>query len=320
MPYWSSGNAHGGIESRVSYIYQSRHTSVSDSPLRVQLGKFACGNAMALNFQLRRDAHAIGEFTATLAFARPVGAAAFAKVVERLKEASEKYNLPAQMNVQAFFIKVGNSPEPPPPGGMGFQRFAENGEIACSLWCDSDSMALTIRDYDRWDNARSKVVEAFGHIAPAYMAEVPAVRAFQVQYLNEFASKDSAEQPAAEIFRPSSRWLSPYSYESLQPWHCHVGQFIPSDESSRFLVNINCDVAPQPFPPTEATRNYVKALILVSRQYDLHGVGPLVIEADKLQLILEQNFDAAHALEKTLLGELISDPYLDVMGEGARDN
>ncbi|MBY4636441.1 hypothetical protein K5P26_04715 [Sphingopyxis sp. XHP0097] len=275
---------------------------------------------MALNFQLRRDAHAIGEFTATLAFAHPVGAAAFSKVVERLKESAHQLNLPAQMNVQAFVIKVGNPPGPPPPSGVGFQRFADNGEIACSLWCDPNGITLTLRDYDRWHSARSKLVEAFTNIAPAYMAEVPAIRAFQLQYLNEFISKVSPNQSPAEIFRSNSRWLAPYAYESLQPWHCHVGQFIPAEEGSRFLININCDAVPQPYPVVEATRNHVKALILVSRQYDLHDIGPMVVEVEQLQTVLEQNFDAAHSLEKTLLGEIISDPYLDVMGEGVRDN
>jgi len=275
---------------------------------------------MALNFKLRRDAHAIGEFTATLAFSRSVSVRAFAKVIERLKEAAKTLDLPAQMNVQVFNIPVGPTTEPPPPGGLGFQRFASNGEIECSLWCDSDNISLTLRNYDRWHMVLPKIVEALVHIAPAYMAEVPAIRAFQVQYLNEFASKNSAEGVTAEIFRPDSRWIAPFSYSSAQPWHCHVGQFLPFDDKSRFLININCDVAPLPWPINPMTRNYVKVLILASRQYDLPSKGPLVTTTEKLSDVLNENFNTAHSLEKKLLSEIIADEYLDQMGEGARDH
>ena len=272
-------------------------------------GVSAYGNSMALNFQLRRDAHAIGEFTAKLVFAQAISARAFSSAVERLREVAAKLDLPAEMNVQFVKIRIGNPPSPQPPDGLGFQRFQKDGEVACSVYCDSDGITFTLRDYDRWQNVLPQVVESFSHIAPAYMAEVPAIKAFQVQYLNEFASINAPETPTREIFREGCRWVSPFSYDSLQPWHCHVGQFIPVNDNSRYLININCDVNTRPFPPTDGTRNFASVLILVSRQYDLPNSGPLVIEVEKLRA----------ALEKSLLGEIISDDYLDVMGDGARD-
>ena len=63
---------------------------------------------------------------------------------------------------------------------------AANGEIACSLWCDGDSISLTFRDYDRWKYILPKIVKTFSKIVPGYMAQVPAIHSFAVQYLNEF--------------------------------------------------------------------------------------------------------------------------------------
>lgn len=275
---------------------------------------------MALNFKLRRDAHSISEFNAVLVFSNSVSMHAFARVIEQLKTAAADLDLPAQMNVQVVNFTLPNGQMPPPPPGLGFQRFARDGEIACSLWCDADGIRLTIRDYDRWHNVFPKLLQAFLTIAPAYMSEVPAIKVCQVQYLNEFASNETAEISASEIFRSGSPWMAPFSANIAQPWHCHVGQFMPADDRSRYLLNVNFDVAPQPYPPTPVTRNFVKLLILVSRQYDLPGKGPLVLAVDELRAALEENFNSAHSLEKRLLSEIISDDYLDVMGEGARDH
>lgn len=274
---------------------------------------------MALNFELRRKAHAIGEFTATLAFSRPVSGLAFAKVIDRLKEVALRLDLPAQMNVSVLNISVGPKPESFPPSGLGFQRFASNGEIECSLWCDPDNINFTLRNYDRWQTVLPKILDALEHIIPGYMTEVPAVRAFQVQYLNEFASKDLAEGVVSEVFRAGNQWVAPFSYSCVQPWHCHVGQFINSDVQSRFLININCDVMPNPWPINDLTRNYVRVLILASRLYDLPERGPLIISLENLSVVLRENFNAVHSLEKKILGEIISNEYLDQMGEGARD-
>lgn len=146
---------------------------------------------MALNYQLRREKHAIGEFIATLKFSAAVSAPTFAKIVPLLNEAAKELDLPAPMNVQVFNVAFGTPQMPPPPSGTGFQRFAANGEIACSLWCDGDSISLTFRDYDRWKYILPKIVKTFSKIVPGYMAQVPAIHSFAVQYLNEFRGHKS---------------------------------------------------------------------------------------------------------------------------------
>ena len=275
---------------------------------------------MTLNYELRREAHAIGEFTATLSFQGAVSPATFANVVPLMREVAETMNLPAPMNVQVFNLGPGMASPVAQANGVGFQRFANNGEIACSLYCDQNSIAFTLREYDRWHNVLPMIIDAFSKIIPAYINEIPAVRIVNVQYLNEFRAKDEEFLNTSEIFRAGNKWISPFSFDSDEPWHCHVGQFINATEDYRNLININCDVSPSLNPLENVARNYVKVLILASCNYDLPDRGPLIVTSENIVDILADNFNSAHKLEKELLREIISDDYLAVMGDGANEH
>ena len=281
----------------------------------------AHGGMMALNFEIRREKHAIGEFVAKMQFASDVGGQTFAKIASLLKEVAAELDLPAPLNVQSFIFAIGNPPGPPPSsmGGSGFQRFSTNGEVACSLVCDSNSITFTLREYDSWSAVLPVITDTFSRIGTAYLAEVPAIRMFSVQYVNEFRATNPKTSSAAEIFRKSSKWISPFSYESDQPWHCHVGQFIPTGGDYRHLMNVNCDISPNIMPGEDVALNYARVLILAACHYDLPDVGPLIVDVESLRLAIETNFNDSHSLEKMLLGEIISDEYLAIMGEGANE-
>ena len=278
---------------------------------------------MTLNYDIRRETHAIGEFSATLKFAGPVGTQAFANVLVRLKEAADRLELPAPMNFQVLNFAIGdpNIPMPPPiaMNGGGFQRFLPNGEIACSLRCDPDSIIFSLREYDRWHHVLPKIVETFAAIGEAYLSEIPAVRSFGVQYLNELRSKTAEHRDATELFKSESKWIASFASGSDEAWHCHVGQFLQTGENQRYLVNVNCDIAPNIGPGEQAAHNYVRVLILAVRNYDLPDFGPLMVDVENFASAIESNFNDAHSLEKCILGQVISDDYLAIMGEGASE-
>lgn len=282
----------------------------------------ALSGVMALNFEIRREKHAIGEFIARMQFAKDVGAPTFAKIVSVLKEVAADLDLPAPLNVQSFVFAIGNpaGPPPSPMGGSGFQRFSSNGEVACSLVCDPNSIAFTLREYDRWMATLPVIAETFSRIGREYLAEVPAIRLFSVQYINEFRAVSPETSNTAELFRAQSKWIAPFSYESGEPWHCHVGQFIPSDGDHRYLVNVNCDISPNTLPGEDQARYYARVLILAARHYDIPGNGPLIVDVESLRSVIEENFNDTHSLEKRMLGEIISDEYLAIMGEGANEH
>lgn len=273
---------------------------------------------MGLNYDIRRPNHAIGEFTATLTFFGSVGAPTFARVQPLLAEVAKQLDLPATMNIQVLNFSFGNNSAPPPPTGTGYQRFAGNGEVACSLWCDASSITLTVRDYKRWEIELANIINAFSQIAPAYMVEVPAIHSFTVQYLNEFRAKDEVTRIASELFKRNNGWVYPRAFENSEPWHCHVGEFLKAEPPSRLLVNVNCDASLASIPPEQIVKHYVKVLILVAKHYDLPGIGPLIAKIEDLEQILRKNFDSIHDVEKKLLREIISDDYLEIMGDGAK--
>ncbi len=277
---------------------------------------------MALNYDIRRESHAIGEFSATINFASAVSATTFAKVLAVLKPIADELELPAPVNIQTFNIAIGNPTVQPPQAlnGAGFQRFAKTGEVACALVCDSDSITYTLREYDRWKDVISVLVEKISQLAAIYVSEVPAVRNFLLQYVNEFRATTPYIQSADELFRSGNRWLAPLALKNDRPWHCHVGEFLDAADDYRNLVNLNFDVSPQSAIQGEAPRNYVRVLILAANQYDLPSKGALVTNADAIAGEIQRNFNAAHALEKRILNEIISDDYIAIMGDGANEH
>lgn len=273
---------------------------------------------MPLNFDIRRDNHAISEFSATIKFSQQIDMTTFSAVTDALKVISQKdcLDLPAPMNVQIFQVGIGPTP-PSPMAGTGKQRFSSNGEIACSVWCDLDSITLTLREYDRWAGVKSTIEQGLCPLVAAYIKQVPAVRSVSVQYLNEFIAKDPSKKSAAEIFRPESQWISPFSYQSDEPWHCHVGQFIPKNDRFRHLININFDVAPAHNPEEKSIKTVAKLLIMSACNHDIADKGPLILRSENYKESIMNQFDVAHGLEKKLLVEVVSDDYLAIMGDGA---
>ena len=275
---------------------------------------------MPLNFVTRREKHAIAEFTAVIRFAYPINLTTFTGVSQALKDVSAEsvLNLPATMNVQIVQFGFGGAP-PPPTAGSGRQRFAPNGEIARSVWCDLDAITITVRDYTRWHDARQLLAEGLRPIIGAYLKEVPAVRNISVQYLNEFQSHEPGYVQTGELFRPDSKWVAPFAHEVDQYWHCHVGKFLPGDANFRHLVNVNCDIAPLGGPPEQANKTMAKVLIMSACHYDMPKKGPLILSSQTLKEAILTQFDIAHSMEKKILGEVISDAYLKTMGDGANE-
>lgn len=277
---------------------------------------------MALNYDIRREKHAIGEFSAIINFAGGVSASTFSMVLAALKPVAKNLDLPAPINIQTVNIAFGGpaGAQSQPVSGAGFQRFATTGEIACALVCDANSITFTLREYERWHDILPLLTEQIGSIAAAYASEVPAIRSFLLQYQNEFRANSPHVWNTDELFKQDSRWLAPIAKSSEQPWHCHVGTFSEANGSFRSLVNVNFDVSPHVFLAGEAPRNYVRVLVLASNQYDVPTVGALVVSPDNIASEIERNFNLAHALEKKVLNEIMSDAYIAIMGEGADEH
>lgn len=271
---------------------------------------------MTVNFELRRPKHAIGEFAGSVTLFQPVSPTTFGKVTLELEKLAEEMRLPRQ--IQSLPAHV--TSEAPFLGAplqaaiSGYQRYSEDGEVAISLICDPQSITLSRRDYSRWHKVKPEMLTALSRLIEVYIREVPAISSIKVQYLHEFLANSDGVTTAAEIFRGDSRWLAPFHQEQAGSWHCHTGVYLPEEGDRRQLVNINCDVTDVQSHPQEPSRLYVKALIMAGCFYNITGKRPLNVNSMTLPSSLEENFEASHVLEKSVLEQLVSDEYLAQMG------
>lgn len=277
---------------------------------------------MTLQYDLRRQHHAIGEFQASLHFFQPVSASTFSLVTEALRKLAEELDLPAPSPVQVFQFMIG--PQGPAPsstlgGGLGFQRFSKEGEVAESISCDANSITYVLRDYSLWEEVSPKLVRILTTLSACYIKEVPAIESIRLQYLNEFKSTSAEVKSAAELFREGSRWVAPLGYQVTEAWHCHVGVFVPHDANERRLVNVNCDISPTVDPTTNQSRILAKVLIMAGCFFNVPGGKPLIVPTDKLEGVLREKLDQAHKLEKDVLRDLVTDSYLDAIGANDAD-
>ena len=266
-------------------------------------------------FDMRRTRHAIGEFSATLKFFQAVSSNTFAKVKQTAQREATRLELPVPIRQQTFQFAIGPNVQLPPaqmPEGFGFHSFARTGEIETAILCEPDGVVLTLHDYDSWQIVHPMIVETLGNLAEEYLTEVPAVRSFAVQYLNEFKSHEPGNVSTAEVFKPN-RWLPKFGVEGDQPWHCHSGVFIPRDARSRFLVNVNFDIGTS-LEPTGAPHTLLKLLILVSLNFDVQGQPPLTVAVGDAREVLKEISDTVHGVEKDVLGEVLSEDYLKMVG------
>jgi hypothetical protein len=277
------------------------------------------GFVMPLSYKVRhRDRHAIAEFKATLTFAKQVGPKAFADATLAATALAKELRLLAPLNVQV--ISVGGGPQAiSAVGGVGFQRIGEDGQPLLSLMVDNDSITFATRMYDRWSSVREQVRDVMSWLIPSFAPESPSIKSFSVQYINEFMAPIAVSVDPSEVLRRDCRWMPAFMYDEPMSRHCHVGMFIPDSEIRRFLFNSNVDVQEVTAQIDAEQFTLLRALILVAAHFDLPGTSGFFVDLDTVSNDIMVQFDDAHALEKRMLVELISDDYLAIMGDGASD-
>lgn len=274
---------------------------------------------MTLSFGMRREHHAITEFMAAVEFFQPISQSGFGKVVERLRIVAAELKLPAPMPIQTFQFMAGpagmQSGSPALPGGVGFQRFSEAGEIAMSILCDANSITVTLRDYDNWESVYPRIRSAIEQLVIAYSVEIPAISSVRLQYLNEFRALSSETQSASELFNSNTIWLAPVCFGPEAEWHCHSGRYLAPAGAMRQLVNVNANSSRSAIEFGEEPRIYVALTLVGGCYYNLPGMSPLIVNSASAQSTLDRHFNLSHDLEKSVLRDVLSGGYLRAIGE-----
>lgn len=266
-------------------------------------------------FELRRNKHAISEFGATISFFKPVGQATFARCFEVINRVAEEFDLPAPMNMQVFTFNL-QSPQSAPETSTGYgrQRFSKNGEPEFSVFYDSDSVQVTLRDYSTWAEVLPKIMACMLPIVEVFRQEVPAIKAVGIRYTNEFRGGKNATAATVEVINPVSEWAPPIAKDTTDAWHSHVGRFEPISRACRRLVNVNMASALALMPDSTEPRHLVTVQIQVNMNYDIPGEQPLILDSEELATTVERVFNSAHDREKAVLAEVINPQYLRIMG------
>lgn len=269
--------------------------------------------AMNRVFELRRGTHAIAEFQASVQLFQAVSAAAFTRVSEKLRQIAAEFNLPASVPIQIFQLSASGQPAPQ-MAGIGYQRFAENGEVTMAILCDADSIIVTIRDYQGWQQTQQTLLRIFEHVLPEYMSEVPAAQSVRLQYVNEFRAINENTVDAADIYNAESQWIAPFVLSANEDWHCNVGRYIRFSEDRRDLVNVNSSAMRKADEPGQKTRLYVSTMIMAGCFYNIPNHSPLILDPAHLRDQLSDALNSAHSLEKQVLAETLAASYLEAVG------
>jgi hypothetical protein len=109
-----------------------------------------------------------------------------------------------------------------------------------------------------------------------------------------------------ELLRPDSQYLPSFAFSTKENWHSHVGYFVPVQQSSKRLVNINVDM----IDLTETSSSGSINVPVQRRSAGIYSmaqdrVDPTVSPADfaGMTSILQE----LHTILKKVFSELITD-------------
>lgn len=268
-----------------------------------------------MNFEMRRENHAIGEFSATIELFSEISNEAFLNTKKIASNIAKELGLPVPVKQQGFQFSVGPemSAKPVSVEAIGYQKFAPDGEVDTLFLCEQNKLTVTLHSYVSWIETKKLLKSIFEPLLDSYLDDVPAIKNVSLQYVNEFRSLSPHPTKADEMFRPESKWIPEFCRNSEQNWHTHGGIFKPNGDS-RFLINVNLDMRTIESPELDFPVSALNNLILIRLGYDVPGKPPLVLEVENRWEVLENNLDQVHTLEKDTLFEIYSDEYLQSIG------
>lgn len=260
-------------------------------------------------FEPIHDAHAIEHVQIIINFAQPLDDVLFGHVRQAM--ADYKAELPGGSELQSIAIAFGQTPGffAGAPGqiskGFFMQRMAPNGAIEAEVRVEANSITFRTTLYSRWKAVWGQFSKYLKSIGGIYAGN-SSVMQVSLSFVDKFVwigERDSCRPKL--LLRPKSLYLCPYVYESPDLWHSHTGAFLPVDEHTKRLLNVNVDYLDEQMveqPRRIINISTVLTDILNQPGFTPHNLAPA--EAfDKLQERLVQ----LHEQSKYFFGEVISD-------------
>lgn len=271
---------------------------------------------MTLLFRPIKENNAIESCFIIIQTQQPIDADRFKVIQEVARAVASEVDLPSVVSsgIPAPIMGLMSmlNAQPAPLTTLIAQRFAANGEVTTELRCEAQGVVLTVRDYTSWKALRELIEKTILKLLPLYLDGLPAIRSVRIQYEDKFVANQNGPVSASELLRPDCPWVAQHNPNTDMEWHSHYGLFIGKGENQRELVNVNVTVLNQ--PDSAEIKRLADLTILVGEQFDIPGMPPLIVEPARSSEVIGGILDEVHYRHKTILQEVLSDPYLDAIG------
>jgi uncharacterized protein (TIGR04255 family) len=261
------------------------------------------------NFEPIHDAHAVEQVQIAINFAQPLGDGSFSQV----RQAMEVFRteLPGGSELQSFAIAFGQAPAlfAGSPGQMlskGFvmQSMARNGAIEAEVRIEPSSIAFRTTLYSRWNAVWDQFARYLKSIIGTYAGS--PVMQVSLSFVDKFVWIGTPKScKATLLLRPNSKYLCPHVYGSPDLWHSHTGAFIPVDEYTKRLLNINVDCLDEQIG--EQARRIVSISTVLTDIFNQPGFTPLTLASNEAFDKLQERLIQLHDKSKHCFGDVISD-------------
>jgi uncharacterized protein (TIGR04255 family) len=263
------------------------------------------------NFEPIHDAHAIEQVQIVINFAQLLDEVLFGQVRQAMAIYKTDAELPGGSELQSIAIGFGQNPGffvgAPGQISKGFlmQRIAPNGAIETEVRIEVNSITFRTTLYSRWNTVWGQFSKYLKSIVSMYAGNSPVMHV-SLSFVDKFfwVGERATCQPKV-LLRPNSRYLCPYIYDSPDLWHSHTGAFLPVDQFTKRLLNVNVDYLDEQM--VDQPRRIINISTVLTDMLNQPGFKPhqlSPIEAfDKLQERLVQ----LHEQSKHFFSEVISD-------------
>jgi uncharacterized protein (TIGR04255 family) len=258
-------------------------------------------------FEPIHDAHAIEQMALVLQTSSPLDDPRLSAVRKALDGFAEE--LPAATDLQTLQIGVGIGPIGPiAPGnvnGRSRSRLRADGTFETELRVDRGSVAFRTAAYTRWDQVWAQARKLFDAVVGHYV-EGSSIGAIGLTFIDRFYwNGEISECRPDSLFRPASAYLAPRVYDTSDLWHSHFGAFVRTDESTKRLLNVNCDCLDE--SREEGPRRVVVITTAITDMLNQPGYRSMTFDKDSAKHYFYQHVQQMHEDSKATFGGLVTD-------------
>lgn len=259
-------------------------------------------------FEPIHEAHAITQVACILQFTNTISDSEFERA--KLKSKDFEIDLPGKNNIteHGFSIQFGNPVQAAPPNviinGVRRTKSLPDGTIESELRIERSAITFITTRYTRWAKIWEQCAKYFNELLPFYLID-SKINTINLNYIDKFIWTDLPETCNPELLiKNNSKYISQHIFEVKDLWHSHTGAFIPFDDFTKRLVNVNIDCVDELHD--ETPRRVIAISTSIADHFNQPDYVPFLwnIEPNK---VIDDHMQSMHILGKKIVSELITE-------------